>query len=58
MSPGDDKAADTVLADHHQIANSLASGDLVQAQSSVRKHQSRLDQAIERIPVMHPDYFQ
>ncbi|MGH1575804.1 GntR family transcriptional regulator [Planktotalea sp.] len=50
--------AKSILADHYEIAEGLASGSLEQAQNSVRKHLSRLDQTIEYIYKSHPDFFE
>ncbi len=53
-----DREAKSVLADHHQIANGMASGNLEQAQSTIRKHLSRLDATIDFIHETHPHYFE
>ena len=53
-----DREARSVLADHRQIANGMASGNLEQAQSTIRKHLSRLDATIEFIHETHPNYFE
>lgn len=51
-------AADAILADHREIAEAMAAGSLEQAQASVRKHLSRLDETIDFIHKKHPDYFE
>lgn len=53
-----ESAATSILADHHEIADGLASRDLAQAQRSVRKHLSRLDDTIATIHESHPEYFE
>lgn len=50
--------AESILADHREIAASLASGSVSRAQDSVRKHLSRLDETINMIHKTHPDYFE
>lgn len=50
--------ANSILADHREIAAGMASGNIEQAQSSIRKHLSRLDQTIDFIYKTHPDYFE
>lgn len=50
--------AESILADHREIAEGLASGSLEQAQRSIRKHLSRLDETIGFIYKTHPDYFE
>lgn len=50
--------AEAILADHREIAEGLASGNLEQAQGSIRKHLSRLDETIDFIHKTHPDYFE
>jgi len=50
--------ADAILADHREIAAGMASGDLQQAQDSMRKHLSRLDATIEFVHKTHPNYFE
>ena len=50
--------ADSIFADHCEIATGLASGDLRQAQGAIRKHLSRLDETIEYIHMSHPGYFE
>ncbi len=51
-------AADAILTDHREIAEAMAAGDHDQAQASVRKHLSRLDETIEFIHKTHPGYFE
>lgn len=50
--------AKSILADHHEIAESLASGDIGVAQDAVRGHLSRLDDTIEFIHETHPNFFE
>lgn len=50
--------AESILADHREIADGMASGNLERARSSVRKHLSRLDETINFIHKTHPDYFE
>ena len=50
--------SESILADHREIAEGLASGSLEQAQRSIRKHLSRLDETIEFIHKTHPEYFE
>lgn len=52
------KEAELILADHKEIAASMASGSVAKAQSSVRKHLSRLDDTIDFIHKSHPHYFE
>lgn len=51
-------AADAILADHREIAKAIAAGNHDQAQASVRKHLSRLDETIDFIHKTHPSYFE
>jgi DNA-binding GntR family transcriptional regulator len=53
-----DREAKSVLADHRKIADGMASGNLEQAQSTIRKHLSRLDETIDFIHESHPNYFE
>ncbi|WP_299751394.1 GntR family transcriptional regulator [uncultured Tateyamaria sp.] len=53
-----DSEARSVLEDHRDIAEGLASGDLEKAQSTIRKHLSRLDETINFIHDTHPAYFE
>lgn len=53
-----DREAELILADHQEIAASMSSGSVTQAQSSVRKHLSRLDETIDFIHKSHPHYFE
>lgn len=53
-----DSEVKSVLSDHREIALGLASGNLAQAQSSIRKHLSRLDETIDFIHKTHPNYFE
>lgn len=50
--------ATTILSDHREIADGLASGKLEQAQGAIRTHLSRLDDTIDLIHKTHPDYFE
>lgn len=50
--------AASILSDHREIAEGMASGSLERAQGAVRKHLSRLDETIEFIYKTHPDYFE
>ncbi|WP_299145234.1 GntR family transcriptional regulator [uncultured Tateyamaria sp.] len=50
--------AEAILAEHREIAAGMASGRLEQAQSSMRKHLSRLDETIAFIHETHPNYFE
>lgn len=50
--------AESILADHREIAEGMASGNLEQAQGSIRKHLSRLDKTIDFIHKTHPEYFE
>lgn len=50
--------AESILEDHRDIAEGLASGDIERVRVSVRKHLSRLDETIEFIHKTHPDYFE
>lgn len=58
LSLEEGSAAKSVLADHREIAEALAAGNLKQSQASVRKHLSRLDETIDFIHKTHPDYFE
>lgn len=58
LSLGKASEAGAILADHRNIATGLASGSLEQAQGSMRKHLSRLDETIAFIHKTHPDYFE
>ncbi len=53
-----DSNATAVLADHREIAEGLASGDLAKAQSTIRRHLARLDATVDYIHETHPDYFE
>lgn len=53
-----DREAKSVLEDHRDIAEGLASGNLENAQSTTRKHLSRLDETINFIYHTHPAYFE
>ena len=53
-----DTEAMSILDDHRDIAEGIASGDLEKAQSTIRKHLSRLDETIQFIHETHPDYFE
>ncbi len=48
----------SILSDHRQIADGMASGDLEIAQGAMRKHLSRLDETIDFIHKTHPNYFE
>jgi DNA-binding GntR family transcriptional regulator len=50
--------ATSILEDHHEIAKGMTSGNLELAQSSIRKHLSRLDSTINFIHKKHPKYFE
>lgn len=50
--------AQSILADHREIAAGVASGNLERTQSSIRKHLTRLDETINFIHKTHPDYFE
>ena len=58
LSLNKDSEVQSVLTDHREIAQGLASGNLVQAQSIIRKHLSRLDETIAFIHKTHPTYFE
>jgi DNA-binding GntR family transcriptional regulator len=53
-----DSEARSVLSDHREIAQGLASGNLAKAQSTIRRHLARLDDTITFIHETHPDYFE
>ncbi len=53
-----DSNATAVLADHREIAEGMASGDLAKAQETIRQHLSRLDATVDFIHATHPDYFE
>ncbi|WP_298298769.1 GntR family transcriptional regulator [uncultured Litoreibacter sp.] len=53
-----DSEAESILADHRDIAKGMASGNLKQAQDSIRKHLSRLDETIDFVHKTHPKYFE
>lgn len=53
-----DSNATAVLADHREIAEGMASGDLAKAQETIRQHLSRLDATVDFIHETHPDYFE
>ncbi|QMU59674.1 MAG: FCD domain-containing protein [Boseongicola sp.] len=50
--------AESILSDHREIAEGMASGNLERAQCSIRNHLSRLDETIDFIHKTHPDYFE
>lgn len=58
LSLEENREATSILADHREIADGMASGDLVRAQSSMRMHLSRLDNTIDFIHKKHPNYFE
>ncbi|MEO0401996.1 MAG: GntR family transcriptional regulator [Pseudomonadota bacterium] len=58
LSLTNDSAVKSILADHHEIADGMGSGNLEQAQGAIRKHLSRLDDTIAFIHETHPDYFE
>lgn len=58
LSLGKASEAKSILEDHREIGEGLASGSRERAQSSVRKHLSRLDDTIEFIHATHPNYFE
>lgn len=58
LSLENDREAASILSDHREIAAGMASGDVEQAQSSMRKHLSRLDKTIDFIHKTHADYFE
>jgi DNA-binding GntR family transcriptional regulator len=50
--------ANSILKDHRDIAAGMSASSVEQAQASVRKHLSRLDQTIAFIHNKHPYYFE
>ena len=50
--------ATAIMSDHRKIAAVLASQDLGQAQTSMRKHLARLDSTIDLIHKTHSEYFE
>lgn len=58
LSLSKDTEARSLLEDHRDIAEGMASGDLEKAQNTIRRHLSRLEKTIEFIYETHPDYFE
>lgn len=48
----------TLLEDHRNIAQAIASGFAEDARSLLRQHLSRLDHTIEKTQFTHPEYFE
>jgi len=53
-----EREASSVLDDHQQLADALASGDPKAPEKTIRQHLSRLDRAIESVHRTHPDFFE
>lgn len=58
LSLGRGSEADTLLADHQEIAAALEAGDAEQATDVARRHLGRLDDTVAQIHAKHAEFFE